>query len=158
MAEPPRQSSRSGCDIGRYVTGPALSNLLTDVCAGEAVIAKLRKMRTIDEDENDDTLASGATIARSSWMTGLERQSEEWLSTLPQSLSAPLTESSPSSRFFGRESAAGDSLLQRVRNDLDEVIRVCKGLGKQTNELRALLKDLSQGEFAIDRLFDADKR
>lgn len=50
----------------------------------------------------------------------------------------------PLSRFFGREAWTGRRLLQRVRKDLSDLIAVCDGQMKQTNELRALLTDLNR--------------
>lgn len=53
--------------------------------------------------------------------------------------------SDPLSRFFGREAWTGRRLLQRVRKDLSDLIAVCDGQMKQTNELRALLTELNRG-------------
>lgn len=62
-----------------------------------------------------------------------------------QNLSTPAQVTDPLSRFFGREAWTGRKLLQRVRKDLADLIAVCDGQMKQTNELRALLSDLNRG-------------
>lgn len=52
---------------------------------------------------------------------------------------------SPLSRFFAREVSTGSKLLKRIRHDLFDLIQVCLGDLKQTNELRALMSDLNKG-------------
>jgi dynein heavy chain 1 len=124
---------------------------------GNAVAAKLRKMRSTDGDE-DETVggASSPTSAKPAWMMTIRDQALEWLKTLPevswtwgrltpQTLATPAQESSPLARFYAREIATGQKLLSRIRRDLSELIKVCNGEVKQTNESRALLADLNQG-------------
>lgn len=53
----------------------------------------------------------------------------------------------PLYRFFEREVNLGARLLVDVRNDLDDVLMVCAGQKKQTNDLRALTSSLNKGIF-----------
>jgi dynein heavy chain 1 len=60
-------------------------------------------------------------------------------------LSEPSVRDAPLSRFFARECHTGVKLLSRVRKDLEELVEVCGGAIKQTNETRSLMSDLNQG-------------
>jgi len=82
-------------------------------------------------------------------MNTLKTYAEEWLETLPQSLTTPPAESSPLARFFAREAATGQKLLHKIRHDLEQLKGVCAGDVKQTNELRALMSDLNKGELDV---------
>jgi dynein heavy chain 1, cytosolic len=53
----------------------------------------------------------------------------------------------PLYRLFFREGSIGSNLLGQVRKDLSDVIKVCEGGLKQTNNLRALMSSLTKGEF-----------
>lgn len=97
-------------------------------------------------------------------MTTLKVNALEWLKNLPevsnallvqvmsltsQGLASPPAEESPLARFFARETDTGRSLLGRIRHDLLELVRVCDGQAKQTNESRILLADLNKGMSAF---------
>lgn len=51
----------------------------------------------------------------------------------------------PLFRFFEREVKMGGKMLQEVRQDLTDVVGVCEGKKKQTNDLRTLISDLVKG-------------
>jgi len=51
----------------------------------------------------------------------------------------------PLARFFEREGAIATKLLHRIRTDLDNLVQVCDGTLKQTNDIRGLLSDLTKG-------------
>lgn len=51
----------------------------------------------------------------------------------------------PLFRFFEREVKMGGKMLQEVRQDLTDVVHVCGGKKKQTNDLRTLINDLVKG-------------
>lgn len=51
----------------------------------------------------------------------------------------------PLFRFFEREVKMGGKMLQDVRQDLSDVVQVCQGKKKQTNNLRTLISDLVKG-------------
>lgn len=112
---------------------------------GNATIVKMRKLRTTDDDEDDLSSPEVAVEGRPAWMTALKTNAGDWLKALPGSLSAPATITDSLSRFFGRETWTGRRLLERVRKDLTDLVRVCDGSIKQTNELRALMQDLNRG-------------
>ena len=109
------------------------------------MISKLRKMRTTEDDEGDTGSSTSADSARPAWMSTLKVHAEEWLKSLPTSLSEPAIRDSPLSRFFARECHTGITLLLRIRKDLQELVEVCGGAIKQTNETRSLMSDLNQG-------------
>lgn len=102
-------------------------------------------MRTT-EDDGDVAASSAVTSARPAWMNALKARAEEWLSSLPTTLTAPPSETSPLARLFARECSTGQRLLKKVRQDLEDLKGVCSGDIKQTNELRALLSDLNRGK------------
>ena len=64
-----------------------------------------------------------------------------------QKLASSVTEATPLARFYAREIAVGQRLLVRIRRDLHELVKVCDGDSKQTNESRSLLSDLNQGVY-----------
>ena len=66
-----------------------------------------------------------------------------WLTR--QKLAKAAAATTPLARFYDREISVGTKLLGRIRRDLQEVVKVCDGDAKQTNESRALLSDLNQG-------------
>lgn len=53
----------------------------------------------------------------------------------------------PLYRLFFREGTIGRKLLDQVRKDLADVVKVCEGELKQTNHLRALMSSLTKGKF-----------
>lgn len=105
----------------------------------------MRKLRTTEDDEDDSSSPEVVAIGRPAWMTALKANAEDWLKALPTSLSAPASITDSLSRFFGRETWTGRRLLEHVRKDLSDLVRVCDGTSKQTNELRALMQDLNRG-------------
>ena len=40
----------------------------------------------------------------------------------------------------------GGKMLQEIRQDLTDVVQVCEGKKKQTNDLRTLINDLVKGK------------
>ncbi|WVQ73635.1 hypothetical protein IAR50_003215 [Cryptococcus sp. DSM 104548] len=126
---------------------PSTAEGVVAAAEGDSLMTKLRKMRTT-EDDDDSGPVSGASTGRPAWMTALKGHAEQWLSTLPKKLSTldqPSRAQSPLSRFFARETSTGSNLLSRIRRDLSELIQVCLGDLKQTNELRSLMSDLNKG-------------
>ncbi|WWC73019.1 uncharacterized protein I206_106984 [Kwoniella pini CBS 10737] len=127
-----------------WLSLPGTAEGLVAAAEGDALMVKLRKMRTTD-DEEDDSGPAAALAGRPAWMNVLKGHAEEWLNNLPQTLATPPQDNSPLSRFFLREVSTGSRLLSRIRRDLSELIQVCDGDVKQTNELRALMTDLNKG-------------
>ncbi|WVR09001.1 hypothetical protein IAU60_006061 [Kwoniella sp. DSM 27419] len=124
---------------------PCTAEGLVAAAEGDAVVSKLRRMRTTEDEEDDEVVSSGAATGRPTWMTSLKSHAEEWLQTLPESLPVSSNGSSPLERFFARETETGHKLLERIRRDLAELIDICNGNVKQTNELRTLMSDLNKG-------------
>lgn len=62
------------------------------------------------------------------------------------SLLHKLAHQDPLFRFFEREVKMGGKMLQEVRQDLSDVVQVCEGKRKQTNDLRTLISDLVKGK------------
>lgn len=50
-------------------------------------------------------------------------------------------------RLFSREGSVGRKLLDQVKKDLVDVVKVCRGELKQTNHLRTLMSSLTKGEW-----------
>ncbi|OWZ39026.1 dynein heavy chain 1, cytosolic [Cryptococcus neoformans Tu259-1] len=132
-----------------WLSLPPTAEGVVAAAEGDATMVKLRKMRTTEDDEDDGDPVSGASLGRPAWMTALKSHADVWLSALPEALSStphePSHAHSPLSRFFVREASTGSKLLKRIRHDLFDLIQVCLGNLKQTNELRALMSDLNRG-------------
>ncbi|EIW66046.1 hypothetical protein TREMEDRAFT_35527 [Tremella mesenterica DSM 1558] len=122
---------------------PGSAEGLVAVAEGEGVMNKLRKMRTLDDEDDGSSSPTSTLAGRPGWMTTLKSHAQEWLQNLPETLSTPSDKNSPLARLFVREAARGKSLLSRIRRDLNELIGVCDGTLKQTNELRTLISDLN---------------
>jgi dynein heavy chain 1 len=58
----------------------------------------------------------------------------------------------PLCRLFAREGNIGRKLLDQIRRDLADVVKVCQGEIKQTNHLRALMSALTKGLLFIHRI------
>lgn len=129
-----------------WLSLPGTAERVVAAAEGNSTIVKLRKLRTIEDDEEDSSLITvTAAEGRPAWMTALKANAEEWLDALPKSLSTPMSITDPLTRFYGREAWTGRRLLERVRKDLSELVKVCDGSIKQTNELRTLMTDLTRG-------------
>ncbi|KAB7502822.1 Dynein heavy chain, cytoplasmic [Armadillidium nasatum] len=127
---------------------------------GTDMLGKLLKMQVM---EDDDDLAYGTdgsseessntqsilNEGRPLWMITLHQSATTWLALLPESiitLRRTLDNiKDPLYRYFEREVNSGSVLLRHVRNDLTDVILICKGEKKQTNYHRSLLSQLVKG-------------
>lgn len=134
-------------------------------------------MRTLTDDDDDSTAAgpSAGTSQQPAWMRNLLERCREWLAQLPAVclLSHHASDQStdkfvsqvfntlekqtgdnqdPLYRLFYREGSIGQRLLNQVRRDLADVIKVCEGELKQTNHLRTLISSLTKGE-SLDTRF-----
>ncbi|KZV92126.1 dynein heavy chain protein 1 [Exidia glandulosa HHB12029] len=134
-----------------WLSLPANAERVIAVKKGDEVLSKLRKMRTL-ADEEENVSAAGQKGASSStqpaWMRILQQHCTEWLAALPQKLSVlpkPSADNQdPLQRFFAREGGLGRKLLSTVRRDLADVVQVCQGTLKQTNHLRTLMSELTK--------------
>ncbi|EUB63753.1 Cytoplasmic dynein 1 heavy chain [Echinococcus granulosus] len=133
--------------------------LLTNM--GQEVIGNLLKMQ---QAVSADDLLSASEVAattlvkrvsvdegdtRPMWIRQLQSSADTWKSLLPDRL-RPLERTAeniadPLFRCFDREVNAGATLLNTVRDDLRNVIKVCSGTIKPTNYHRDLMSDLAKG-------------
>ncbi|CAG8487876.1 5917_t:CDS:10 [Dentiscutata erythropus] len=118
---------------------------------GYAMLVKIRKMKNTADDEEDETSqeSDSQSSSQPAWMRALHTSVEGWLGILPAKIPmmSRTSESikNPLFRFFDRENSIGRSLLKKIRQDLEDVVKVCKGELKQTNHLRMLLNCLTKG-------------
>jgi len=122
---------------------------------GKEVIRKLLKLQTNVEDiTSSSTEIKKSDDKRPAWMISLKGSCENWLKALPTSvmLMERTAENikNPLYRFFEREIVIGSKLLKRIRDDLQELIQVCDGLVKQTNNSRSLITSLTKGMIPIE--------
>ena len=145
---------------------PIIAEKVIAVAHGSTLLAKLRKMKSLSDDDETVTVSTSEESAHQpAWMRTLTANCQEWLGLLPEvsrispakmSLTTPQTltffdtdasrSQDPIFRFFKRESEIGRKLYSIVKSDLQDLIGVCKGEVKQTNHLRTLLSDLTKGE------------
>ncbi|GAA5850789.1 hypothetical protein JCM8547_009091 [Rhodosporidiobolus lusitaniae] len=134
-----------------YLALPPTAERVIALAQGTRLLSRLLKMRSLDDD--DETVAAdlnkGAASAQPAWMRQLKESCTEWLEALPKTsprLAAGKDGAhDPLLRFFERETSLASKLLPTIRTDLANLIKVCDGELKQTNDLRALLSDLTKG-------------
>ncbi|RVE54307.1 hypothetical protein evm_001134 [Chilo suppressalis] len=124
---------------------------------GSDLVSKLLKMQQLEDEEElaynaatqDDHSIVVEGDGRPAWMKTLHQTATNWLQLLPQELPTLRRTveniKDPLYRFFEREVAAGASLLQQVLHDLRNVLSICQGEMKQTNETRAMVGSLVRG-------------
>jgi len=86
---------------------------------------------------------------RPQWMRSLQQSVRNWLSILPESIQ-PVKRTmenikDPLFRCFEREVNLGVKLLNDMRGNLTEIMQVCEGQRKQTNDLRSIIDNLVKG-------------
>ncbi|VDL93852.1 unnamed protein product, partial [Schistocephalus solidus] len=132
--------------------------LLTNM--GQEMIANLLKMQQA-VDVDDQLASEAATTAvvkqvsvdnsdtRPTWMRQLEVSAHTWKALLPKPLrllDRTLENiADPLFRCFEREINSGAVLLSLVREDLENIEKVCLGSMKPTNYHRELMSDLAKG-------------
>ncbi|KAJ3563761.1 hypothetical protein NP233_g8731 [Leucocoprinus birnbaumii] len=134
-----------------WLSLPPTAERVIAVAQGNELLGKLRKMRMLadDEDEVVSTTTSKSQSAQPAWMRALHERCREWLEQLPTQFATLPRQSAdnqdPLYRLFSREGSVGRKLLDQVRRDLADVVKVCRGELKQTNHLRALMSSLTKG-------------
>jgi dynein heavy chain 1 len=113
--------------------------------ASRRFITEMNKIQGVEDEELGSTESAGDS-SQASWLVSVQEKSEKLLSTLPSEV-LPLvgTEASnndPIFRFLKREVAVAIKLLNKVRQDLKQLIQMAKGEGKSTNELRDIAKSV----------------
>ncbi|GAA5979126.1 hypothetical protein JCM10908_002813 [Rhodotorula pacifica] len=131
-----------------YLALPVMAERVISAQQGKALLTRLLKMRTLDEDDAlVGDIPGKESQEQPAWMRTLKRSCLEWLKALPTH--APVLSSDPKAtplgRFYEREAGIARSLLPFVRAQLESLVQVCDGERRQTNELRALLANLVKG-------------
>ncbi|CAG8490206.1 1623_t:CDS:10, partial [Scutellospora calospora] len=99
---------------------------------GYAMLVKIRKMKNTSDDEEVEFSkeSDSQTSSQPAWMRALHTTSEGWLGVLPEKIPVMNRTSesikNPLFRFFDRENSIGRSLLKKIRQDLEDVVKVCK--------------------------------
>jgi len=127
-----------------------LSNL------GDSCLANLLKMHALSEEDELEYVPEKADADenlgiddRPQWMRSLQQSVRNWLSILPESIQ-PVKRTmenikDPLFRCFEREVNLGVKLLNDMRGNLTEIMQVCEGQRKQTNDLRSIIDNLVKG-------------
>ena len=111
---------------------------------GTDMVTKLLKMQLLEDDDDDeddsaysasaqrdkDNAAAQRSDGRPAWMRSLLESARTWMGLLPDSL-VTLRRTvenikDPLYRFFEREVNSGSKLLHDVRQDLNDVVLICK--------------------------------
>jgi len=123
---------------------------------GESTTVKLLRMHVLSEE---DELAytpeishkeeDMSTDVRPQWMKTLLQSVKNWLNLLPEKMTTMKRTleniKDPLFRFFEREVNHGYKLLNDMRADLLEIVDVCEGNRKQTNDIRLMINELVKG-------------
>uniref|UniRef100_A0A914PHS0 Dynein heavy chain n=1 Tax=Panagrolaimus davidi TaxID=227884 RepID=A0A914PHS0_9BILA len=113
---------------------------------GQELIRNMLKMSDAVLAYND---SSEIEQKAPSWMNVLAETANRWLSALPKNVTKlKRTKDNikdPLFRFFEREINLGAKLLSDVRNDLTDILSVCRGETKQNNLIRSLTSSLNKG-------------
>ncbi|KAI0047641.1 dynein heavy chain protein 1 [Auriscalpium vulgare] len=136
-----------------WLSLPPTAERVIAIAQGNELLGKLRKMRTLSDDDDEATPAAGpskgTTSSQPAWMRALYDRCREWLGQLPSSFNTLARQTGenqdPLYRLFAREGSIGRGLLNSVRKDLTDVVKVCEGELKQTNHLRTLMSSLTKG-------------
>ncbi len=128
---------------------PANAERLILAQQGRALVSKLLRMQSIEEDAAAEAAAGASADTRPAWIRALEKAVGEYTQLLPAKLA--LMERSaekvknPLFRCFEREVRTGARLLEKIRRDLRDVLQACQGALKLTNHLRTVMSNLSKG-------------
>ncbi|RDB29164.1 Cytoplasmic dynein 1 heavy chain 1 [Hypsizygus marmoreus] len=139
-----------------WLSLPPTAERVIAIAQGNELLGQLRKMRMLADDDEDATptdAAKAQTSQQPAWMRTLLERCREWLNQLPSqfnTLAKQTGDSEPLYRLFSREGAIGRRLLDQVRKDLADVVKVCQGELKQTNHLRTLMSSLTKGTIPTD--------
>ncbi|KAN0138520.1 Dynein heavy chain and region D6 of dynein motor domain containing protein [Lactarius tabidus] len=136
-----------------WLSLPPTAERVIAVAQGNELLAKLRKMRMLADDDDDIVTTSGpakgSALQQPAWMRALYDRCKDWLGQLPSTFRTlqkqAVDNQDPLYRLFWREGSTGQKLLSSVRRDLTDVVKVCEGQLKQTNHLRTLMSSLTKG-------------
>ena len=113
--------------------------------ASNRFITEMNKIQGV-EDEGLGVGDSPGQKTQASWLVIVQEKSTKLLKALPLQVK-PLvgnkqSNNDPIFRFLLREVAVASKLLNKVRDDLDQLILMSKGESKSTNELRDIAKNI----------------
>ena len=113
--------------------------------ASHRFITEMNKIQGVEDEELGSTESAGKKT-QASWLVTLQEKGEKLLKALPAQVK-PLvgnekSNNDPIFRFLLREVAVASKLLNKVRDDLQQLILMSKGEGKSTNELRDIAKNV----------------
>ncbi|KAI0793334.1 dynein heavy chain [Abortiporus biennis] len=137
-----------------WLSLPPTAERVIAIVQGNELLGKLRKMRTLSDDDDEAVPAAGGPAKgqasqQPAWMRNLHERCKEWLALLPAMFNTLPKQTGdnqdPLYRLFAREGNIGAKLLSQVRKDLADVVSVCDGELKQTNHLRTLMSSLTKG-------------
>lgn len=136
---------------------------------GEALLSKVLILQDNTGDEDDDSAyrvvveseeeeeersSSAESDGGPAWMGALVNTATQWLADLPPELALLPTDgaevSSAVYRFYSREVRIGSRTLFNVRRALREVVAVCTGAEKPTQQLREVIAALKAGAVPLD--------
>lgn len=135
-----------------WLSLPPTAERVIAIAQGNALLGNLRRMRMLADDDDEaatPTKTKSQPVQQPTWMRALHERCGEWLERLPAKFNtlpkATQDNQDPLYRLFAREGTVGGKLLDQVRKDLADVVKVCQGELKQTNHLRALMSALTKG-------------
>uniref|UniRef100_A0A3P8YHI3 Cytoplasmic dynein 1 heavy chain 1 n=1 Tax=Esox lucius TaxID=8010 RepID=A0A3P8YHI3_ESOLU len=133
---------------------PSNAEMVLLTTQGTDMMGKMLKMQMLEDEDDlayeketkrERAAAAATTEAQPAWMRTLLTTATNWLTLIPQCGRPFKRTCDPLFRFFEREVKMGSRMLQDVRQDLSDVVMVCEGKKKQTNNLRTLINDLVKG-------------
>ena len=113
--------------------------------ASNRFITEMNKIQGV-EDEGLGVEDSPGKKTQASWLVSVQEKSTKLLKALPLQVKPLIgnkqSNNDPIFRFLLREVAVATKLLNKVRDDLDQLILMSKGESKSTNELRDIAKNI----------------
>ena len=113
--------------------------------ASNRFITEMNKIQGIEDEGVGSTEGQGKST-QASWLISVQEKSTKLLKALPLQVKPlignKLSNNDPIYRFLLREVAVASKLLNKVRDDLNQLILMSKGESKSTNELRDIAKNI----------------
>ena len=113
--------------------------------ASNRFITEMNKIQGI-EDEGVGSAEGQGKSTQASWLISVQEKSTKLLKALPLQVKPlignKLSNNDPIYRFLLREVAVASKLLNKVRDDLNQLILMSKGESKSTNESRDIAKNI----------------
>ena len=113
--------------------------------ASNRFITEMNKIQGI-EDEGVGSAEGQGKSTQASWLISVQEKSTKLLKALPLQVKPLIgnkqSNNDPIYRFLLREVAVASKLLNKVRDDLNQLILMSKGESKSTNELRDIAKNI----------------